>query len=87
MLQQVRMLETRPGSEDGRTVKYYIKGRTYMLSDFLLESFIAMGVVELCASNEEDEYGYEHAPAQSPEDRMLRPDKRGPGRPKNNEKY
>lgn len=51
MQTKVVMLETRPGSENGYDVKHYVKGRQYMVGDFLLETFILDGCVKIVEEN------------------------------------
>ena len=51
MQTKVMMLETRPGSENGYDVKHYVKGRHYMVGDFLLETFILDGCVKIIDEN------------------------------------
>lgn len=43
---QIRMLETRRGSEDGFRVRVYEQGEEYNLADGLARAFLAAGFAE-----------------------------------------
>lgn len=43
----VIMLQTQYGSANGYDGRYYIKGRKYQICDYLLESFLRMGVAKI----------------------------------------
>lgn len=66
----VKMLKTVHAADDnGIKPSYYLKGRTYTVSDYLLSSFIRDGAVSLGTDAETD---YEHEHPSAPEDRMDR---------------
>lgn len=80
MQHRVTMIETTLAADyDGLRPKHYLKGRTYNISDYLLSSFIAQGVVKI--SNQSDEYEMPESPEY--EDKMVRGKR---GRPRKNEK-
>jgi len=72
MRHKVKMLQTTYASEDGIKAKHYMKGKTYDVSDYLMEVFVSMGVVELNAPDYHDAF----------ETRDIIPGVRGKGRPK-----
>jgi len=88
MANRVRMLESRLGSEDGYTVKRFMRGRVYEVSDFLLEAFILGGSVEIIDSPPDDgfiePYDYGGHNEDGYETKVVTPEKRGPGRPRKN---
>lgn len=77
MQHRITMIETTIAADhDGLSPKYYLKGKSYSISDYLLSSFIAQGVVKI--ASQRDEYDYPEEPKY--EDKMKR------GRPRKNEK-
>lgn len=66
----VTMLKSKMAADDNTIhPQWYLKGRTYTVSDYLLQTFIADGAVVL--GNDPETY-FEHEHMRSPEDRMDR---------------
>lgn len=88
MEHRVTMLQTVLAADhNGIHPKHYLRGRTYTVSDFLLQSFISMGAVNISGGHDEDGQDYEFNPIdQAPENRMDMPPRRKAGRPRKNPK-
>lgn len=85
MQHQVKMIETTLAADyDGINPKHYIKGRTYTISDYLLGSFISMGVVEIAGPQYQDDAGYEFPIEEIQENKAIQVRRRG--RPRKNDK-
>jgi len=77
---KIIMLQTQYGSQNGYDGKYYLKGRHYEVSDFLLESFLRMGVAKIL--NDEWQASFEVPEEPQRETKIIEPKRRG--RPKKN---
>lgn len=83
MQHSVTMLRTVLAADDnGIHPKHYLKGRTYTVSDFLLQSFVSQGAVVISGGYDE----YDHSQLESPENKMEQPPRRKAGRPRKHPK-
>lgn len=46
VVMKIKMLATKPGSEDGFTIRDYVEGREYEVGDALAKTFIDAGEAE-----------------------------------------
>lgn len=85
MLHRVKMIQTTLAADhDGINPKHYMKGHSYTISDYLLGSFISMGVVEIAAPEYQSEEEPEFAVEEIQENKAIQIRRRG--RPRKNDK-
>jgi len=82
MQHRVTMLHTTLAADyDGINPRHYLKGRSYTISDYLLGSFISMGVIKIDQGQADGTY--EFNTIDDYEDKAIKGKR---GRPKKNEK-